>query len=148
MLVRKVDSKRKKYIEENNDIYRKVKKNLKSMFSSLKMINVEIKEEIEKTKSPKLKEKEMNILKEQINSDLLIAKLLSVDELEEYGKNLAKRLQWRDLNLESKLSEEIVVFLVSVAFYQGFSNGGYWEKVFKILKLKQYKLSIITYCFK
>ena len=121
MLVKKKDSKRRKYLKKYVNVFKKIKEKI----NLYKVKNIEIKIE----KENKIK----TIEKESISSELLIAKLLSSDELKRYGKILGRKLKTLDLDLASKISEEIVIFLVSVAYYEGFSKGGYWNKVFQIL---------------
>lgn len=82
------------------------------------------------------------LVKRKISEDLLVQKILPEEEMRDFGERLGINLNCG--NLKPIFSQKIVIFLVSVAYYEGISDGGYWNKVFNILKLK-YTQAIYTF---
>lgn len=82
------------------------------------------------------------LIKRRISEDLLVQNILSEEEMRDFGERLGLTLSCG--NIKPIFSQKIVVFLVSVAYYEGISDGGYWNKVFNILKLK-YTQAIYTF---
>ena len=91
-------------------------------------------EKIITSESETLNEKKSKIIKRKISENLLIQNILSEEEMKIFGERLGLILKNGDDKI--KYSPKIVNFLVSVAYYEGFSDGGYWKKVFDILGMK------------
>ena len=81
------------------------------------------------------KKKSKLLIKRKISEDLLVQNIFSEEEMKDFAERL--RLSLSSSNIKPIFSPKIVIFLVSVAYYEGISDGGYWNKVFNILKIKQ-----------